>query len=525
MARWFNTAGPCVSGKHYMIPASARLPEVPRLVSREGYFVVHAPRQTGKTTTLQALADELTATGRYAALLFSCEAGRAWGDDTGTATRAILDRIRTDAENALSADLRPPAWPEASEGALLATGLTAWARACPRPLVLFFDEIDALHGQTLISVLSQLRDGYRGRPTNYPVSVALCGLRDVRDYKTASGGDPSRLGTASPFNIKLKSLRLGNFTADEVGDLYAQHTADTGQKFTADAIARAFELTAGQPWLVNALAAEIVDEMAVPFDTPITVDHLEQAKERLILARATHLDSLVDKLREPRVRRVIEPALAGTRALLDPYDDDLSYTRDLGLIAPSNPVRIANPIYREIIPRVLASDVAANILAEPRSFVLPDKRLDYPKLLEEFAASWRANGDVLAARQVYHEAAPQLVMMAFLQRLINGGGYVEREYGVGRGRIDLLIRWPYPGPGGQRVWQREALELKVRAEGDADPLAQGLDQLDAYLDRLGLDTGTLAIFDRRPTAPAIHERTSIHPQISPAGRTITLLRG
>jgi len=116
-------------------------------------------------------------------------------------------------------------------------------------------------------------------------------------------------------------------------------------------------------------------------------------------------------------------------------------------------------------------------------------------------------------------------MMAFLQRLVNGGGYVEREYGVGRGRIDLLIRWPYPGPDGRRAWQREAVELKVRADGDADPLAQGLDQLDAYLDRLGLDTGTLAIFDRRRTAPPIHERTIIDTTTSPAGRTITLLRG
>ncbi|WP_226931153.1 MULTISPECIES: ATP-binding protein [Parafrankia] len=508
-----------------MIPASARLAEVPRLVAREGYFVVHAPRQTGKTTTLQALADELTATGQYAALLFSCEAGRAWGDDIGAATRAVLDRIRSGAESTLSEGLRPPPWPEASEGTLLATALTAWARACPRPLVLFFDEIDALQGRTLISFLSQLRDGYRGRPTNFPISVALCGLRDVRDYKAASGGDPSRLGTASPFNIKVKSLRLGNFTAGEVRELYAQHTADTGQVFTAEATTRAFELTAGQPWLVNALAAEIVDEMAVPASTPISIDHVEQAKERLIVARATHLDSLVDKLREPRVQRVVEPVLAGTTLLLDPYDDDLSYTRDLGLVAEDPPVRIANPIYREVIPRVLAADVAANVTAEPRSFVLPDGRLDLTRMLAEFAAFWRVNGDVLAARQVYHEAAPQLVMMAFLQRLINGGGFVEREYGVGRGRIDLLIRWPYRDPGGRRAWQLEGLELKVRAAGDPDPLAEGLGQLDAYLDRLGLLGGTLAIFDRRPAAPAIHERTSIGTASSPAGRTITLLRG
>jgi hypothetical protein len=179
--------------------------------------------------------------------------------------------------------------------------------------VLLFDEIDALLGQSLVSVLRQLRAGFSERPTAFPASVALCGLRDVRDYKAASGGDPNRLGTASPFNIKLKSLRLGDFTPDEVHELYTQHTIETGQEFAPGAINQAVELTAGQPWLVNALAQEIVEEIEVPTPEPITIEHLEQAKERLILARATHLDSLASKLAEPRVRQVIEPVLAGTR--------------------------------------------------------------------------------------------------------------------------------------------------------------------------------------------------------------------
>ncbi|WP_322751668.1 MULTISPECIES: ATP-binding protein [unclassified Frankia] len=527
MTRWFNTAGPCVPSDHYMIPASVRLPEVPRLVARKSCFVVHAPRQTGKTTALQALASELTASGRHAALLFSCEAGRAWGDDIGAATRAILDEIRAAAEDSLPAGLRPPPWPAVSEGTQLGMALRAWAQACPRPLVLFFDEIDALQGRTLISVLSQLRSGYRGRPDNFPASVALCGLRDVRDYKVASGGDPSRLGTSSPFNIKVESLRLGDFTLDEVRELYGQHTAETGQTFTPEAMERAFHLTAGQPWLVNALAYEIVDKIQIPTSTPITVDHVEQAKERLILARATHLDSLADTLTEPRVRRVMEPVLAGTVTVFEPFSDDVLYARDLGLITQTSPVEVANPIYREVIARVLADgllDYTDNV-PRPRSFVLPDGRLDFPRLLEEFAAFWTANGDILTTRQQYHEAGPHLVLMAYLQRVVNGGGYVDREYGVGRGRIDLLLRWPHPAKDGTRAWQREALELKAWRQGDPDPLREGLGQLDAYLDRLGLDTGILAVFDRRPNAEPIDRRTTITHTTSPTGRTITLFRG
>src|SRR5262249_20246402 len=194
--------------------------------------------------------------------------------------------------------------------------------ACPRPLVVFFDEIGSLSGQSLISVLSQLRDGYYERPDGFPASVALCGLRDVRDYKAASGGNPNRLGTASPFNIKLKSLRLGDFTPHEGRELYGPPTPQTGPQFTPDAGERGIELTAGQPWLVNALAREIVEEIGVPAPEPITVSHLEQAKERLILARATHLDSLAAKLAESRVRKAIEPVLAGTLEQFDPYNDD-----------------------------------------------------------------------------------------------------------------------------------------------------------------------------------------------------------
>jgi hypothetical protein len=119
------------------------------------------------------------------------------------------------------------------------------------------------------------------------------------------------------------------------------------------------------------------------------------------------------------------------------------------------------------------------------------------------------------------------VFMAFLQRVVNGcapPGHVDRDYGVGRGRIDLLVRWPYPDTTGKRAWQRQAIELKVWRQGDPDPLTKGLTQLDGYLDRLRLDTGILVIFDRRPNAAPIAERTRFDQTTSPTGRPITILR-
>lgn len=526
--RYFNTAGPCIPALHYMVPPESRLPDARRLIDRGQYFVLHAPRQTGKTTTLAALAAALTSEGRHAALHFSCETAEVAGDDYGLAELQVLSSIRAMAGiRDLPTELLPPSpWPEAEPGRRIFSALEAWARRCPLPLALFFDEIDALRGESLRSVLRQLRDGYQSRPDAFPASIVLCGLRDVRDYKAASGGNPTRLGTASPFNISVKSLRIGDFTFDDVAELYGQHTAETGQAFAPEALERAFGYSQGQPWLTNALAREVVDEMGVEPPTPITTEHIDEAKERLILARATHLDSLVDKLSEPRVRRVIEPLLAGDlpEGLDGTYNDDVRYVQDLGLIAAARPIRVANPIYREVIVRVLGTRTEDVITADPRAFVLPDGRLDLRKLLEEFAAFWKQHGEILASTSWYQEAAPQLVIMVFLQRIVNGGGYIDREYGVGRGRIDLLIRKPYTGADGHRLEQREALELKVWRPHQADPLPEGLAQLDGYLDGLDLQTGTLVVFDRRPSAPPVGERTSFGVERTPSGRAVTLLR-
>ena len=220
------------------------------------------------------------------------------------------------------------------------------------------------------------------------------------------------------------------------------------------------------------------------------------------------------------MRRVIEPLLAGALFAGDTYQEDISYVRDLGLVGAQNPVQIANPIYREVIARVLSAAAEANVLAEPKTFVKADGRLDLPKLLQEFASFWREQGDALAAAVPYHEVAPQLVLMAFLQRVVNGGGYVEREYGLGRERIDLLVRWPYRDAERKPTWQREALELKVWREGEKDPKKQGLEQLERYLTQLDLSEGVLVIFDRRRKKKGVRfEQTA-----TASKRRVTLLR-
>ncbi|MEO0770950.1 MAG: ATP-binding protein, partial [Cyanobacteria bacterium J06649_4] len=176
MSRWFNTAGPCNPEDHYMLPATDRLPSIKTLIDRKGYFVIHAPRQTGKTTAMLTLARELTASGKYAALMVSAEVGSIYLKKPAAANATILHAWREAATFWLPEELHPPDW---STYENVSRALSDWARQCSRPIVLFIDEIDALLDDALVSVLRQLRDGYPRRPKGFPQALALVGLRDV----------------------------------------------------------------------------------------------------------------------------------------------------------------------------------------------------------------------------------------------------------------------------------------------------------------------------------------------------------
>ena len=509
--RFFNTAGPVNPAKHYCLDPLQRidLKTLLTLIAQEKYFVLHAPRQTGKTSGLLALREFLNAGGHYRCVYVNVEIAQSAREDVAAAMRAILYTGWMQAK-VVSADLAAiaigPLLEQAGEYGALQALLSAWASASDRPLVVLIDEIDALIGDTLIAVLRQLRAGYPDRPARFPQTVILCGVRDVRDYRIHSAATKEIITGGSAFNIKAESLRLGNFSRDEMVALYAEHTVETGQMFTEEALERAWTLTRGQPWLVNALGYETCFRMPAGREhgQPITAERLDEAKEALILRRETHLDQLADKLREPRVRRVIEPILAGetTPELLPP--DDLDYALDLGLIDRiDGQLAIANAIYREIIPRQLTYSTTLTISQEPAWDLRPDGRLDDGKLLAGFQEFFREHSEHWLQRFDYHEAGPQLLLQAFLQRIINGGGRIEREYGLGRGRTDLLVLWRHPG-GVQKI----VMELKILRKTLERTRTEGLEQTWQYLDRVGEGAGHLVIFDRsnRPWEEKIYRQ-------------------
>ncbi|QVL50855.1 MAG: ATP-binding protein [Thiocapsa sp.] len=522
--RFFNTEGPIRSEDHYSLPPLSRwdLDEILRLIEQKKYFLLHAPRQTGKTTCLLALAEHLNRAGQYRAVYANLEIAQTAREDVARGMRAICGAIGGAARRYLGEERlyewTEAVWPAHGADGVLNALLERWCLHSPQPLVLLLDEVDALVGDTLIALLRQLRAGYTQRPEGFPQTVILCGVRDLRDYRIHASSENAPITGGSAFNIKAKSLRLGDFTADEVRTLLLEHTAETGQVFTPEALDRVWALTQGQPWLVNALAYRACFELREGRDRsrPIRIELIDQAKEAMILERVTHLDQLAHKLQEPRVRRVIEPMLAGTLPG-EASEDDRQYLIDLGLLRRdgSGGLVVANPIYREVLPRALASGPQDSLPHIAPTWLNADGTLDPAALLDAFLAFWRQHGQPLLGSASYHEIAPHLVLMAFLHRVINGGGTLEREYAIGLGRMDLCLRY-----GAVTL----AMELKVWRDGASDPLAEGLIQLDGYLSGLGLATGWLVIFDRRADQPPIAERTSSQTVTGPQGRTITVVR-
>jgi hypothetical protein len=500
-AKRFNTAGPCVPEKHYVLPVLPRLPSVADMIEGEFYFILHAPRQSGKTTFLKTLTDHINSQGQMYALCCSLAALRPI-EDRAEAMDTIVSQLNDSMISSKVEIIRHKAYSYGTIPGMAAPDTKAKRllnRLCQdldKELAVFFDEADLLTGPGLLAFLAQIRDGFNDRDAysnKFPRSLALVGMRDIRDYIASKYPGSSGEHLASPFNIVTERMTLANFTEAEVGTLYRQHTEATGQRFEDSAIARDWRWTEGQPWLVNALARQIVEiklknDYSVAIDAPL----VDEAAECLIKRRDTHIDSLQERLKEPRVKKILESSLAGNLSEVSPDDDDSRYCRDLGLLALTDQklLRPANPIYKEVIIRTLTDQIdkfipqtAINIWTDGKVLLLND-------LLIEFQKFWRKIMDARAKRLSlleiiqYDEANHAIILFAFLQRALNGGAQIYHEFSEGRGSVDL-----------RAIYNNREYLVEVKLKG-AKSLRDSLAQLSGYLDTAGEDEGWLVIFDK-----------------------------
>ncbi len=515
----FNIAGPCHQSKHYMLdPLRDIGKDLVRLIDREYYFIIHAARQSGKTTLLWNLVDKIEAEGKYYALYCSLEGVQGIAEPK-EGIPAIVKTIKSAITNiGLPADFAKNA-DYGDYSNVLKNSFVEYCRNLDKPLIVFFDEADCLNNGTLVSFLRQLRDGYVSRERiPFVRCIALVGMRNIRDYKSHTRDDSATLGSASPFNIVSESMTLKNFTKEDVVKLYSQHTTETNQIFEPHAVDYIFEQTQGQPWLVNAVARECVEKICKEdYSIPITQEMVEIAINNIIITRGTHFDSLMERLKEERVRKVIQPLILGEE--VDRTTDNYLYAKDLGLIKDfDGKIEPSNPIYAEVIIRAINQTAQEAIKNSKPDFNLPkyvaNNKIDINYLLKDFQSFWRENSEIWVdlyeeGFYEYKEAAPHLVFQAFLQRVINGGGQIIREMALGAKRADICI-----------VWENQKYPIELKILKDKNSVPDGLVQLSKYMDKCGTKEGWLVVFDR-DTDRSWDEKLYVK-EVDEAGRKIVV---
>ncbi|ETR67566.1 MAG: hypothetical protein OMM_05071 [Candidatus Magnetoglobus multicellularis str. Araruama] len=490
MKKFFNASGPCNAKKHYMVDIDSRIQRIHTLIDNERYFILHAPRQTGKTTCMKYIVDQLNQEQKYIAIYLNIESAQAVRNDVERANRIVLGILKRNVKCQLDKNDHPSesCFQPFSMDEGVSHFFNEWCAELTKPLVVFIDEIDSLMGDSLLSVLRQLRSGYDQRPEFFPHALCLIGLRDIRDYRIYSDQEKRYVIGGSCFNIKESALVLENFTREQVSDLFHQHTTATGQQFDIKALDHIYALTQGQPWLVNAFGRELCfDAHAIDWGQTITVSDVDHIKEILILRRDVHLDQLADKLTEPRVANIISRMITGEIEQLDAIStDDQTYVINLGLVRRGElGLEIANPIYREIIIRELTSVTEQFIAQKPAWYIKADGRLDIEKLLSAYINFYKEHSELVTKRKTYTEAAHHMLFMAWIQRIANSGGTITREYAAGLKRLDMLVEF---------ADERFAFELKLNSKRALD---DGKKQLNNYLKRLSLNSGYLIIFNRK----------------------------
>jgi hypothetical protein len=494
--RFFNTTGPCNPDDHYMLPPEERLigAQLHRYISDKLYWVLHAPRQTGKTTFLQSWMREINAGQDAVASCYVSVEDCQGVTNREQAMRTVYYDI---CDYAKMNNLPVPTLDNIDIEGLLRATLARWAEiVAPKSLVVLFDEVDVLEGDAMIAFLRQLRGGFAERGIGkFPVSIALVGMRDLKDYitKLKDGAAPH---PGSPFNIKADSAVIGNFSKPSIAHLFAQRTAETGQQITQEALDYVWEQSKGQPWIVNNLFLRATMRVLDADDySEVTHDHTFEACKQMIMARETHLDALAYRLDDPRIRLVMEKLMNGDPDMQLAQSDGFRLCLDLGLVIIENGVpQVANPIYREVLAREMTYGAQLAIPEPDWRWQKPDGTLDMDNLLKEFQKFWRKHSAIWEERSEYTEAFPHLLLMAFLQRITNGGGHIDREYAAGRGRLDLAVLY-------EKQWF--IIEVKIIHYYDTLQSVQeeGLEQIRRYRDHIDVAAPAyLVIFDRRPEA-------------------------
>jgi hypothetical protein len=322
-----------------------------------------------------------------------------------------------------------------------------------------------------------------------PHAVILAGVHDIKNLKARYRDQTQTIGSASPFNIAI-DYELAAFSRKDIRQYYLQHTAAAGQEFDQQVFSRVHEVTNGHPWLVSVLAKLLVENIVPNRKQQVRLEHAERAIQTLLTMPNPNFDSLFKNARNPDLFPIVLDLLIGRRRDYNILAKNVSLGVKYGIFAgKDDQLILANPIYAQALYKHFKEDLEGSglndLIAGQRS---PDQngRLDLRVVLDKFQAFIKAKGASVSKDKSFREATGQLLLLSYLDLLVNGKGWTFKEPQSGEGRIDVVCCYGR---------QKEVVELKLWY-GERR-YAAGLSQLAKYLDREGLDHGYLFVFDRR----------------------------
>jgi hypothetical protein len=479
--------------------------DIQTMIDRGRYFSIFAPRQSGKTTFFTETCNQLHDDPTYVAIILSFQ---RYKDLDKTQFYALIEKAlysqlsnRLKEVGCLKFDEIQQflAHHHLSDHISFSHLFEEFNRILQfKKIVIFIDEFDGIPLTELGNFLTSLRElyqEYKGKKQKALYSVGLVGIRNIT--KLVVGG-------VSPFNI-ADQVTLPPFTLGNVRDLYAQYTVETNQPFTAAAVKKVHEETAGQPWLVNRLGTILTMDIKPETVEPIDEYDVEKAIQVLLKEKNDHFDNLYEKAKlykETFVEIVFD------HVEYNQYDEEQSWLEQYGLVKNSGGFAIVfNNIYKTIFIKIFFKDVHTGDDISSREYVLPGNKLDMKRILLHFDRYISQIG----VRAFYVEGKPyektgQFLLTAWLYQFVRGEqGELRYEMVSGLGRMDVILT--YKG-------KKYIIETKVNRYADVNlVIDEGVLQLSSkYLATEGAHEGYLVVFDTRTPVGTLCE-----PGIHPAG--------
>ena len=449
--KYFETRGPVDATVNYVVSRKAELADFIARVKRGRYIVMFAPRQTGKTTFFRwALAELAAADATYFPIQLNFEiyagypAARFYPHFAKKLREAIERGFRT------RGIAMPPPLAQFLANAQIAdrVEMLDFFEAVGQHLtdyrvVLLIDEFDGIPADALPGFLHALRHIYISDvAVRCPYSVGIVGVKNVTQLNYDR--------TISPFNIQ-EEFHLPNFTLAQVQELLGQYTAEVGQPFEPEVIETLHRQTGGQPVLVSRLAQLLTQELAIPRDTPISLEHFATAHQRILREPHTNIQHLITNIRRDRrfERLLLKIASYDEGEDFNLDNERISELATYGVIAEGRDgmCQIANPIYLYRILRTFKplsnglEQAYAPEGAGSQMYLTADGHIRMDLLLDNFRDFIaRVGFRILEVPETPQEYVGQLLLFAYLEQFVKQlGGLLSLEVQTGRGRLDLLV--------------------------------------------------------------------------------------